>query len=193
MKKLVSAILLVGLLAGTVSAGASFAMDPDPKKPGQNMAMQESEASGHRQEKLNEEHKEAPTLTGDVLEIAKEFAKAKGGLGRGFTYEDYKELMPSLYLKEIKVLIKDLSPKDALKILMDRVQNLMKYFIIAKQGVSFQSDEILMTSMIITFIEDYKKRDVVSQTDVDNLAKLVSSAEVVIIQDLVQLELDKRR
>ena len=45
MKKLVSSILLVGLLAGTVSAGASFAMDPDPKKPGQNMAMHESEDS----------------------------------------------------------------------------------------------------------------------------------------------------
>ena len=54
MKKLVSSILLVGLLAGTVSAGASFAMDPDSKKPGQNMAMQESEDSRRNREALTE-------------------------------------------------------------------------------------------------------------------------------------------
>ena len=113
-------MLLVSLLAGKVSSGASFAMDLAPQQLEQNMVMQESKASGHRQEKLNKEHKEASTLTHDALEIAKEFAnavKAKGGLGRQFTYEDYKKLMPSLHLKVIKVL----SPKDALKILIDMV------------------------------------------------------------------------
>ena len=206
MKKLVSSMLLVSLLAGTVSAGASFAMDPDLKKPRQNMAMKKSKVSGrrgrkinkvsgHRGKEINKVYKEISTSTYDKFKIFKEFKndiERKGDLSAGFTFEDLKKRMPGMHLRAIKTTLEGLNPKDAIKSLRDRAQELMKDFIIAKPGVRIESDEILTISITIAFIEDYLKKDVVSQNDVDNLATFLASAEVGIVQGLMQLELDKR-